>query len=80
MSTPQMDIELRLWAEQDLSLLMRLMGDPQMTEHMGGPETPEKILERHHRYLCLSESGNDRMFVVLIGPEKTPSGSIGYWE
>jgi len=33
-------ISLRPWAEQDLPLLERLMGDPAMTEYLGGPETP----------------------------------------
>ena len=45
------DLDLRPWLEGDLPLLERLMGDPAMTEHLGGPETPEKIRERHERYL-----------------------------
>jgi hypothetical protein len=38
------------WDEHDLPLLHRIMGDPEMTEHLGGPESPEKIGERELRY------------------------------
>lgn len=73
-------IELRLWSEADLPLLEQLMGDPVMTEHLGGPETPEKILKRHERYCQSSRTGKDLMFAIVIGPENTAVGSIGYWE
>ncbi len=68
-------VTLRSWAEGDLPLLTRLLGDPSMTEHLGGPETPEQLAHRHHRYQTLSAP--DRMFVVLLGG--TPMGSVGYW-
>lgn len=35
-----LQVVLRPWAAGDLELLERLMGDPRMTEHFGGPETP----------------------------------------
>jgi RimJ/RimL family protein N-acetyltransferase len=75
-----MDIDLRPWADGDLPLLERLMGDPAMTEHLGGPETLEKICERHERYCRSSASGKDPMFVIVVGPQRTAAGSIGYWE
>ncbi len=31
------------------------MGDPQMTDHLGGPETPEKIRQRHERSSSFGE-------------------------
>jgi RimJ/RimL family protein N-acetyltransferase len=34
-----MSVELRSWSEQDLELLKRLLGDPRMMTHLGGPET-----------------------------------------
>ena len=37
------------WGTEDLPLLMKL-NDPQMTEHVGGPETPEKVVERQSGY------------------------------
>ena len=39
------DIELRPWSADDLDLMTRLLGDPAMTEHLGGPETPEAAPE-----------------------------------
>jgi RimJ/RimL family protein N-acetyltransferase len=76
----QPDITLRSWSDKDLPLLERLMGDPSMTEHLGGPETPEKISERHKRYCQSSASGKDPMFAIVLGYEDTAVGSIGYWE
>ena len=34
-------IELRPWSPDDLDLMTALLGDPAMTEHLGGPESPE---------------------------------------
>lgn len=73
-------VALRPWSDGDLPLLERLMGDPAMTVHLGGPETPEKIRARHIRYSQTGQNGEDRMFVIVVGPETTPAGSIGYWE
>ncbi len=73
-------VDIRLWAEADLPLLERLMGDPVMTEHIGGPETPEKIRERHQRYCQSSHTGKDLMYVIAVGPERVAAGSVGYWE
>ena len=73
-------IDLRPWSDIDLPLLERLMGDPAMTEHLGGPETLEKIRERHERYCQSSASGKYPMFVIALGMEKIAAGSIGYWE
>ena len=71
-------VGLRPWAEEDLPLLERLMGDPVMTEHLGGAESPAKLRERHARYLAL-EPAKGRMFVIVIGPQHVPAGSVGYW-
>ncbi len=74
------DMDLRPWSEGDLPLLERLMGDPAMTEHLGGPETPEQIRKRHERYCQSRDSDKGHMFAIVAGPERTPAGSIGYWE
>src|SRR5689334_22902563 len=58
---------------------MRLMGDPDMTKHLGGPETPEKIRERHQRYLT-DDPATGGMFVIVVGAARVAAGSIGYWE
>lgn len=76
----RLNITLRLWEPQDLPLLQRLMGDPNMTEYLGGPESPEQILSRHEKYLNLARSGNNRGFAILVGEKQTPAGWVGYWE
>lgn len=73
-------LDIRPWSDGDLPLLERLLGDPAMTVHLGGPETPEQIRERQERYARFSLTGPGCMFVVLIGPDKIPAGSVGYWE
>jgi RimJ/RimL family protein N-acetyltransferase len=76
----QPDVVLRAWSEDDFPLLERLMGDPAMTAHLGGPETPAKLRERHQRYCRIGDTGTGRMFVILAGSERIPAGSVGYWE
>lgn len=73
-------VDIRPWSAHDLALLARLTGDPDMTEYLGGPETPEKIRNRHERYCQSSQSGVDSMFVIVVGAERTAAGSIGYWQ
>lgn len=76
----QIEVDIRPWSQDDLPLLMRLRGDPDMNEHLGGPEAPEKIRERQERYNRSSQTGENPMFVIVAGPEKVSAGSIGYWE
>ena len=76
----QIEVDIRPWSDGDLPLLERLRGDPVMNIHLGGPEAPEKIRERHERYQRSSETGVNPMFVIVVGPRKEAAGSIGYWE
>ena len=73
------DILLEPWSEADLPLLEKLLGDPDMMTHLGGPESPEQILRRHQRYLHLPEDGTDQMFRIVWGPARESVGSVGYW-
>jgi RimJ/RimL family protein N-acetyltransferase len=66
------------WGEDDLPLLHRLLGDPAMMEHLGGPESPEKIEERHGRYLDGQTPA--KMFKVVETATGESVGSVGYWE
>jgi len=66
------DVRLRPWAADDHSLLVATNA-PEMTEHLGGPETEEKLRELHERYLLDA----NQMFVVELAGETV--GSIGYW-
>jgi RimJ/RimL family protein N-acetyltransferase len=73
------DILLQPWSEEDLPLLEKLLGDPEMTTHLGGPESSEQILRRHQRYLHLPEYGTDHMFRIDWGPDRAGVGNVGYW-
>ena len=55
------------------------MGDPAMTEHLGGPESPEKLVDRQRRYEQLADSGTGRM-LKIVDDTGAPAGSVGYWE
>jgi RimJ/RimL family protein N-acetyltransferase len=74
------EVSLRPWSADDFPLLGRLLGDPRMTEHLGGPESPEKLRERQERYVEIRGSDRGAMFVIEVGPARKPAGSIGYWE
>ena len=71
---------LRSWAEGDVSLLERLVGDPAMTRYIGGPETGIRIRRRHQRYLATNHRPDGRMYVIVVGEERVAAGSVGYWE
>ena len=73
------DVLLQSWSEADLALLEKLLGDPEMMEHLGGPESPEQILRRHQRYLHLPEDGTDRMFRIVWAATGEGVGNVGYW-
>jgi RimJ/RimL family protein N-acetyltransferase len=66
-------ILLERWTEDDLPLVQALVGDPVMMEHLGGPEAPDKIVERHRRYV----DAPDAYKIVLDG---VGAGWVGFWE
>ena len=80
MSIAEPEVRLRRWTDGDLPLLRALLGDPAMMTYLGGPESEEKLLARHQRYLDIDTTGNGRVFVISVGPERIPAGWIGYWE
>lgn len=75
-TSPRDEVTLRSWSEDDFWLLERSLGDPEMTQHLGGPETPEQLRKRHRRYCTIAEP--DKMFVIVSEGEAV--GSVGYWE
>jgi len=77
LSEPEYRIEP--WGEDDLPLLHRLLGDPAMMEHLGGPEGAEKIEERHGRFLGRGDE-SAKMFKVVETATGESVGSVGYWE
>lgn len=74
------EVSLRSWTDEDLPLLRGLLADPGMMTYLGGPESEEKLLDRHARYLATDGSGTGRVFVITVGPERTAAGWVGYWE
>lgn len=73
-------LSIRPWSKDDLPLMQKLLGDPEMTRHLGGPETAEQLERRHHKYVAMDGSGTGEMFVILLTGENEPVGSVGYWE
>jgi RimJ/RimL family protein N-acetyltransferase len=67
-------LDLEAWSEAGLEILHRL-NTPEMTEHLGGPETEQAILDRQQRYLHLT---GGEVLIIRLGSEAI--GSIGYWE
>jgi RimJ/RimL family protein N-acetyltransferase len=66
-------VRLEPWTEDDLPLVQALLGDPVMMEHLGGPESPEKIVERHGRYV-----GAPGVFKIVV--DGVSAGWVGFWE
>lgn len=76
--TPQ--IHLRQYGEDDFEILKATLGDPTMTEYLGGPASEEALRTRHQRYVELVDSPSEGMYVILAGEDRTPAGAVGYWE
>jgi RimJ/RimL family protein N-acetyltransferase len=74
-----MSVRLEPWGEDDLPLLRRLLGDPAMTVHLGGPESESKLVERQARYASAAEPGREQMFKI-VDENGEATGSVGYWE
>jgi RimJ/RimL family protein N-acetyltransferase len=69
-------IVLEPWSDQGHEVLVRLNA-PELTEHLGGPESAERVRIRHERYLKSSGNGDGQMFLIVAAHE--PVGSVGYW-
>ncbi|MFE7774428.1 GNAT family N-acetyltransferase [Streptomyces sp. NPDC057445] len=78
-STPAVRIEP--WAEGDFPLL-QAANAPELMQHLGGPESDEKLAERHRRYVALTadRTGGGRMYRVVLTDGGEAVGSIGFWE
>ncbi|MER6979153.1 GNAT family N-acetyltransferase [Streptomyces carpinensis] len=69
-------VRLEPWSEDDFWLL-RLHNSPEMTAHLGGPESEEQLIARHRRYL---EPASGRMYRVVLADGGETVGAIGFWE
>ncbi|HEY3088054.1 MAG TPA: GNAT family N-acetyltransferase [Jatrophihabitantaceae bacterium] len=69
-----MRVAIEPWTDADLTILQR-SNTPEMMRYLGGPESDEKLLDRHRRYV----EGNG-MFRVVLLPDRAVVGSTGFWE
>ncbi len=69
-------IRIQPWSEGDIHLLQRLLSDPTMMEHVGGPESGQSIAERQASY---QEKGS-RQFRIFDEETGGAVGWVGYWE
>lgn len=69
-------IRLEPWGAEDVELLRRCVGDPVMMEHLGGPESEQKILDRQKRY----EHPGSNQFKIVYERTGTGVGWVGSWE
>lgn len=71
-------LTLELWTESRFPVL-EACNSAEMTQFLGGPETAEKLADRHRRYLNFASTGRDAWpFCALL--DGVAIGSIGYWE
>jgi RimJ/RimL family protein N-acetyltransferase len=66
-------VRLEPWGTGDLPLLEQL-NDPELTKHVGGPETREELADRQSSY----EPPDSRQFRIVVDGEGV--GWVGYWE
>lgn len=67
---------LEPWGAEDGWLVEKVMGDPAMTQHLGGPESAEKLADRQERY---AKPGSG-MFKIVLAESGEAVGSVGFWE
>lgn len=81
MNRPKESVQVQIvpWNEEDLPLL-RQINAPEMMELLGGPESEEKLLDRHKRYVNIASQGTGHMFSIILQPGLEKVGSIGYWD
>ena len=72
-------IRLRPYEEGDWPLLLRLNA-PEMTEHLGGPESDEALRRRHERYVAAARSDSVYPLTAVLEPGGTAVGSVSLWE
>jgi RimJ/RimL family protein N-acetyltransferase len=62
-----------------MPLLVRL-NSPEMTEHLGGPESDEQLRLRHERYVRLADSTEAFIFKVVLVSTGEVVGGVNFWE
>lgn len=73
----EMRVRIEPCADGDLTLLEKLNA-PEMTAHLGGPESADKVVERQRRYEHLPP-GEGRAFKIIEGTGEAV-GLVVYWD
>lgn len=76
---PRGAVRLRPYRSDDFALLRGILGDPDMTRHLGGPESEAALVARHERYLAADPETNG-LFAIIVGDGETRAGWVGFWE
>jgi RimJ/RimL family protein N-acetyltransferase len=69
-------MRLEPYTAEDFGVL-EASNTPEMTALLGGPESPQKLADRHRRYVENSAPG--QLYVIVLD-DGEKAGSIGYWE
>lgn len=72
---PLSDIDLQRWTPDGLGVL-RALNTAYGKRHLGGPESEEKLRDRHARYLDTDPGTTEMLQVVAEG---RVVGAVGYW-
>ena len=71
-------LELGPWTEGSLELLRRC-NTPAMTSYLGGPETEQKLISRHVRYLSYAQDDPVVAWPLRVLVDGDAVGSVNYW-
>jgi RimJ/RimL family protein N-acetyltransferase len=74
-TSSRVGVRIEPWGEGDLPLLVKL-NDAEMTKHVGGPESSEKLAKRQSRY----EKADSRQYKIVVQTSGEGIGWVGYWE
>jgi len=75
------ELSIRPYAEGDMWVLEKTIGDPTQMVHLNGPESAEKLQKRHKKYVAMSADQHAGcMYTITMGPGNDSVGNVGYWE
>ena len=74
-----MTLSLEPWTEDSLELLRRC-NTPEMTAYLGGPETEQKLISRHVRYLGYLQDDPIVAWPLRVIVDGEAAGSLNYWK
>lgn len=78
-SQPATEIRLERYGPDDFDVLVR-HNSPEMTDHLGGPESDDALRRRHDRYVAMTDPAAGEMYRVALVPDDVTAGMVGYWE